>query len=171
MNVRRYRCRKQYQSGRESMACRKTAHTHTDRAVTGSSNVTLGWKTDANAGTTAASGCGNPVPRLVGEVEVASDLARCRNAVVGESGLIRIARKCGRCFERRLGHELPQDQCGSSCAARQSRPVCDDLGVMSRRAETKGLRGIRIRRYVMRSCNVAIVSATEYSKTPSRDVS
>ena len=58
---------------RESAACRKTARTQTDRAVTRPSNVTSGLKTDANAGTTAASGCGNPVPRLVGQVKVAAD--------------------------------------------------------------------------------------------------
>jgi len=55
---------------RESMACRKTAHTRTDRAVKRRSDVTSGSKTDANAGATAASGFGNPVPRLVDEVEV-----------------------------------------------------------------------------------------------------
>ena len=54
----------------ESMACRKTAHTRTDRAVTRRSDVTSESKTDANAGAAAASGCGNPVPRLVDEVEV-----------------------------------------------------------------------------------------------------
>ena len=63
---------------RESVACRKTAHTHTDRAVTRPSDVTSGLKTDANAGTTAASGFGNPVPGLVGQVKTsaaASDAA------------------------------------------------------------------------------------------------
>ena len=55
---------------RESMACRETAHTCTDRAVTRRSDVTSESKTDANAGATAASGCGNPVPGLVGQVEV-----------------------------------------------------------------------------------------------------
>lgn len=52
----------------ESAACRKTARTQMDRAVTRPSNVTSGLKTDANAGTTAASGNGNPVPGLVGQV-------------------------------------------------------------------------------------------------------
>jgi hypothetical protein len=53
---------------RESAACRKTARTQTDRAVTRPSDVTSESKTDANAGTTAASGIGNPVPGLVGQV-------------------------------------------------------------------------------------------------------
>ena len=52
------------------MACRKAAHTHVDRALTGSSDVTSESKIDANAGTTAASGCGNPVHGLVSHVEV-----------------------------------------------------------------------------------------------------
>ena len=56
------------------MAGRKAAHTHVDRAVTRPSDVTSESKIDANAGTTAASGCGNPVPRLVIEVEVAAVL-------------------------------------------------------------------------------------------------
>ena len=55
---------------RESMACRETAHTRADRAVKRRSDVTSGSKTDANAGATAASGFGNPVPGLVGQVEV-----------------------------------------------------------------------------------------------------
>ena len=54
----------------ESMACRKTAHTRTDRAVIPRSDVTSGSKTDANAGATAASGFGNSVPGLVSQVEV-----------------------------------------------------------------------------------------------------
>ena len=58
---------------RESMACRETAHTRMDRAVKRRSDVTLGSKTDANAGATAASGFGNPVPRLVDEVEVSAE--------------------------------------------------------------------------------------------------
>ena len=53
---------------RESAACRETVRTQMDRAVTRPSNATSGWKTDANAGTTAASGNGNPVPGLVGQV-------------------------------------------------------------------------------------------------------
>ena len=57
---------------RESMACRETAHTRADWAVKRRSDVTSGSKTDANAGATAASGFGNPVPRLVDEVEVAA---------------------------------------------------------------------------------------------------
>jgi len=56
----------------ESMACRKTAHTHAERVVIRRSDVTSESKTDANAGATAASGFGNPVPRLVDEVEVAA---------------------------------------------------------------------------------------------------
>jgi len=40
----------------ESATCRKTARTQTDRAATRPSDVTSGLKTDANAGTTAASG-------------------------------------------------------------------------------------------------------------------
>ena len=55
---------------RESMACRETAHTRADRAAKRRSDVTSGSKTDANAGATAASGSGNPVPGLVGQVEV-----------------------------------------------------------------------------------------------------
>jgi hypothetical protein len=58
---------------RESMACRETAHTRADRAVKRRSDVTSGSKTDANAGATAASGFGNPVPRLVDEVEVSAE--------------------------------------------------------------------------------------------------
>lgn len=54
----------------ESMAGRKTAHTRADRALTRRSDVTSESKTGANAGATAASGCGNPVPRLVDEVVV-----------------------------------------------------------------------------------------------------
>lgn len=53
------------------MAVWKDAHTHVDRAVTCSSDVTSESKADANAGTTAASGSGNPAPRLVIEVKVA----------------------------------------------------------------------------------------------------
>ena len=53
------------------MAVRKDAHTHVDRAVTCSSDVTSESKADANAGTTAASGSGNPAPRMVIEVKVA----------------------------------------------------------------------------------------------------
>lgn len=55
----------------ESMACRKAAHTHADRAVTGSSNVTSESKTDTNAGSTVASGFGNSVHGFVDHVEVA----------------------------------------------------------------------------------------------------
>ena len=55
----------------ESMADRKAAHTHTDRAVTGSSDVTSESKIDTNAGSTAASGFGNPVRDSVNHVEVA----------------------------------------------------------------------------------------------------
>lgn len=60
------------------MAVRKDAHTHVDRAVTCSSDVTSESKADANAGTTAASGSGNPAPRLVIEVKVA-DTTRIRD--------------------------------------------------------------------------------------------
>jgi len=56
----------------ESATCRKTARTQTDRAATRPSDVTSGLKTDANAGTTAVSGIGCPVPGLVGQVEVAA---------------------------------------------------------------------------------------------------
>ena len=52
------------------MAGRKVAHTHADRAVTRSSDVTSESKVDNNAGTTAASGFGNSVPWLVNRVEV-----------------------------------------------------------------------------------------------------
>ena len=55
----------------ESMAGRKAAHTYTDRAVTGSSDVTSESKTDTNVGSTAASGFGNPVRDSVNHVEVA----------------------------------------------------------------------------------------------------
>ena len=55
---------------RESMACRETAHTRTDRAVKRRSDVNSESKTDANAGATAASGFGNSVPGLVGQVKV-----------------------------------------------------------------------------------------------------
>ena len=51
------------------MACREAAHTHADRAVTRPSNVTSEFKTDANAGTTAASGIGIPAPGLVDQVK------------------------------------------------------------------------------------------------------
>ena len=82
------------------MPCRKAGHTRADRAVTRPSNVTSRLKTDANAGTTAASGNGIPAPGLVGRVEVAelqSETSRRSNslavgprkAVVGESGLSR----------------------------------------------------------------------------------
>ena len=53
------------------MAGRKAAHTHVDRAVTRPSNVTSESKTDTNAGSTAASGCGNSVHDEVCHVEVA----------------------------------------------------------------------------------------------------
>ena len=53
------------------MAGRKAAHTHVDRAVTRPSNVTSESKTDTNAGSTAASGCGNSVHGEVCHVEVA----------------------------------------------------------------------------------------------------
>ena len=53
------------------MAFRKEAHTHVDRAVTRSSDVTSESKADANAGTTVASGSGNPAPRFVIEAKVA----------------------------------------------------------------------------------------------------
>ena len=52
------------------MAGRKAAHTYTDRAVTGSSDVTSKSKTDTNVGSTMASGCGNPVHDSVSHVEV-----------------------------------------------------------------------------------------------------
>ena len=52
------------------MAGRKAAHTYTDRALTGSSDVTSESKTDTNAGSTAASGFGNPVHDQVSHVEV-----------------------------------------------------------------------------------------------------
>jgi hypothetical protein len=52
------------------MACRKVAHTYADRAVTRSSDVTSESKVDNNAGTSAASGFGNSVPRLVSRVKV-----------------------------------------------------------------------------------------------------
>lgn len=54
------------------MACRKAAHTHVDRVVTRPSDVTSESKIDANAGTTAASGFGNPVHDFVSHVEVAA---------------------------------------------------------------------------------------------------
>lgn len=57
---------------RESMAGRKAAHTHADRAVTRPSDVNSESKTDANAGATAASGFGDPVRGLVIHVEVAA---------------------------------------------------------------------------------------------------
>ena len=44
------------------MAGRKVAHTHADRVVTRSSDVTSESKVDNNAGTSAASGFGNSVP-------------------------------------------------------------------------------------------------------------
>ena len=44
------------------MAGRKAVHTHADRAVTRSSDVTSELKADNNAGTSAASGFGNSVP-------------------------------------------------------------------------------------------------------------
>ena len=53
------------------MACRKAAHTHADRAVTGSSDVTSDSKTDTNAGSTVASEFGNSVHGFVDHVEVA----------------------------------------------------------------------------------------------------
>jgi hypothetical protein len=52
------------------MAGRKAAHTYTGRALTGSSDVTSESKTDTNAGSTAASGFGNPVHDSVSHVEV-----------------------------------------------------------------------------------------------------
>ena len=54
----------------ESMACRKTAHTCTDRVIIGPNDVTSESKTDTNAGSTAASGFGNSVHGFVGHVEV-----------------------------------------------------------------------------------------------------
>lgn len=57
------------------MADRKAAHTYTDRAVTGFSDVTSESKTDTNAGSTAASGCGNSVHGLVSHVELARETA------------------------------------------------------------------------------------------------
>lgn len=67
----------------ESMACRKTAHTRADWAVTRRSDVTSDSKTDANAGTTAASGCGNSVPGLVGQVKVDAECFARRSAGQG----------------------------------------------------------------------------------------
>ena len=116
------------------MACRKAAHTHADRAITRPSDVTSESKIDANAGTTAASGCGNPVHGLVGHVEVAALL---RNAVVGESGLSRTCAEAQAVVRAKARTELRQ----RLCAARQSRPVCGDVRVMPHRAGTKGLRG------------------------------
>ena len=55
----------------ESMACRKTAHAHADRVIIGPSDVTSESKTDTNAGSTAASGFGNPVRDSVSHVKVA----------------------------------------------------------------------------------------------------
>lgn len=54
--------------------------------------MTLKSKADANAGTGAASGVGNPVPGQVGRVEVAAG-SLPRKAVLGESGLSRTRRK------------------------------------------------------------------------------
>ncbi len=47
--------------------------------VTHSSDVTPESKIDTNAGTTADSGLGRPVPDSVNQVEVAYDLRRCEN--------------------------------------------------------------------------------------------
>ncbi len=107
-----------------------------DRALTRPSDVTSELKTDANAGTTAASGFGDPAPCLVNKVEVA---ATPPNAVVGESGLIRYESGSSR---GDLGEG--SDMVFSPCAARQSRPVSVDLKVMLQRAGTKGLRGSQI---------------------------
>jgi len=119
------------------MAGRKAAHTHADRAVTRPSDVTSDSMTDANAGTTAASGFGNSVHGLVGHVEVAALL---RNAVVGESGLSRTCAEAHAVFRAKARTELRS----GLRAARQSRPVCDEPGVMTRQAGTKGLRGLRL---------------------------
>ena len=62
----------------ESMAGREAAHTYTDRALTGSSDVTSESKTDTNAGSTAASGFGNSVHGFVDHVEVAICIHRIR---------------------------------------------------------------------------------------------
>ena len=64
----------------ESMACRKTAHTHADRVIIGPSDVTSESKTDTNAGSTAASGFGNSVHGFVDHVEVAIGIHRMRVA-------------------------------------------------------------------------------------------
>jgi len=105
------------------MACRKAAHTHVDRAVTRPSDVTSEPEIDANAGTTAASGYGNPVHGLVSHVEVAAWL---QNAVVGECGLSRTCAEARAMFRAKARTGLFRQP----CAARQSRLVCCDLGVM-----------------------------------------
>ena len=58
------------------MACREAAHTHADRAVTRPSDVTSESETNANAGSTAASGFGDSVHDVVSHVEVV--LTECR---------------------------------------------------------------------------------------------
>ena len=66
----------------ESMACRKAAHTYAVRALTGSSDVTSKSETDTNAGSTMASGFGNPVHDRVSHVEVAQQ-SRAKSRSVG----------------------------------------------------------------------------------------
>lgn len=130
-----------------------------DWALTGPSDVTFESKTDANAGTTAASGFGDPAPCLVNKVEVADQAAghasyqwerndrsrmeACKhrrsqdppNAVVGESGLSRHEGGSPRGVLGEGSGMVANTVRGKAVATRQCRPEGDASASWNERTE------------------------------------
>ena len=112
---------------RESVACRKGAHTCADRTVTRPSNVNSKSKVDTNAGTTAASGVWHS-GGLVGH-QISVHLAVC--AVVGECGLSRMRAEARAVNQTKVWSRIPPFHGGQFVRGKAvaSRPCS---GVMTR---------------------------------------